>query len=165
MTNPEKSIEVHYKILNAVTKLEVSKGHLNWRISEVAKEANVTRSLIYYYLGKDKEIILKEAVKFMLEKIFNLFEDEPVQVRQRIKVALKELKQMPYLIVLFYFNRNQDNEIGKIIKDAEIRLFELFKKIYPTLQEFDILKLYLLELGSVIYGDLSVDQIDAIFPE
>lgn len=165
MEEIEKSKEVHFKILNAVTKLEVQKGHLSWKISDIAKEAAVTRSLIYYYLGKDKEVILKEAIKFMSEKVFNLFEDEPLRVQFRIKIALEELKEMPYLVLIFFLNRRLDNEIGRIIREQEKRLFLLLKKIYPTLRDNDILRIYLMELGAVVYGDLTDDQIGEFFPE
>jgi len=161
----EKSQEVHFRILNAVTKLEVSKGHLGWKISDVAKEAEVTRSLVYYYLGKDKQVILSEAVKFMLEKVFNLFEDEPVRVQYRIKIALQEIKHMPYLLVLFILNRKKDNFVGEIIRAGEERLFSLLQKIYPTLKPNDILKIYLLDLGAAMYGDLSEAQVEEFFPE
>ncbi|EQC51175.1 TetR/AcrR family transcriptional regulator [Bacteriovorax sp. DB6_IX] len=157
--------EVHFKILNAVTKLEISKGHLKWKISDVAKEADVTRSLVYYYLGKDKEVILKEAIKYMLESVFNLFEDEPVRVKYRIKIALEQIKQMPYLMVLFVLNRRADNEIGEIIRHAEMELFQLLKKIYPQMSDDQVLQLYIMELGAAVYGDLPESFIDNIFPD
>jgi AcrR family transcriptional regulator len=165
MTENKKDQEVHFRILNAVTKLEISKGHLKWKISDVAKEADVTRSLVYYYLGKDKEVILKEAVKFMLESVFNLFEDEPIRVKYRLKIALEQIKRMPYLMVLFVLNRRADNEIGEIIRAGEIELFTLLKKIYPQMSDQQILQLYIMELGAAVHGDLSEDFIDAVFPD
>lgn len=159
------SQEVHFKILNAVTKMEVNKGHLKWKISDVAKEAEVTRSLVYYYLGKDKEVILHEAVKYMTEKIFNLFEDEPLRVKYRLKVALRQLNQMPYLMIIFFLNRREDNEIGRIIREGEQKLFSLLKKIYPQMSDTQILQLYLMELGAAVYGDLSDEFIDSVFPD
>ncbi|OIQ20898.1 MAG: hypothetical protein BM556_02855 [Bacteriovorax sp. MedPE-SWde] len=160
-----KSQEVHFRILNAVTKLEISKGHLKWKISDVAKEADVTRSLVYYYLGKDKEVILKEAVKFMLDSVFNLFEDEPVRVKYRMKIALEQIKSMPYLMVLFVLNRREDNEIGEIIRNGERELFGLLQKIYPQMTDKDILQLYLLELGAAVHGDLPEGFVDEVFPD
>jgi len=165
MTENKKDQEVHFKILNAVTKLEISKGHLKWKISDVAKEADVTRSLVYYYLGKDKEVILKEAVKFMLQSVFNLFEDEPVRVNYRLKIALNQIKQMPYLLVLFVLNRRADNEIGEIIRAGENQLFTLLKKIYPQMSDQQILQLYVMELGAACHGDLSDEFIDSVFPD
>ena len=165
MTEEKKSQEVHFKILNAVTKLEVSKGHLQWKIADVAREADVTRSLIYYYLGKDKEVILHEAVKFMLETIFNLFGDEPLRVKYRMKVALDQLNQMPYLVMIYYLNRTKDNEIGKIIREGEQDLFKLLKSIYPQMSDKDVHKLFLLELGVVLFQDVPEEIMDELFPE
>jgi AcrR family transcriptional regulator len=161
----ERNEETHHKILNAVTKLEVSKGHLKWKISDIAREADVTRSLIYYYLGKEKEVILEEAVKYMLDLIFNLFQDEPLRVKYRMKIALEQLREMPYLLVIYYLNRGQDNKIGGIIRDREQKLFGLLKSLYPQASYSEIMKLYLLELGVVVYQDVPEDFIDSIFPE
>ncbi|TNF29269.1 MAG: TetR family transcriptional regulator, partial [Deltaproteobacteria bacterium] len=45
----------------------MAKGHLEWRLSDIAKDADVTRSLIYYYFGKEKDLILEEAFRYMID--------------------------------------------------------------------------------------------------
>lgn len=57
MTDQNSKEEVYFKICNAVLKLEVVKGNLAQKISDISKESGVTRSLIYYYFGKEKEVI------------------------------------------------------------------------------------------------------------
>ncbi|MFG1498817.1 TetR/AcrR family transcriptional regulator [Halobacteriovorax sp. XZX-3] len=158
-----KSEEVHYRILNAVTKLEVAKGHLNWKIAEVAKEADVTRSLIYYYLGKEKDVILKEAVKYMIARIFNLSQENSVGIRERIKIVRKQIIQMPYLLALYMINKGAGNELSDIIVEAEAELFELLKKKYPNVDPREHLKIYLMELGVCLYRDVDDDTLDYIF--
>ncbi len=161
MTN--KSEEVHFRILNAVTKLEVAKGHLNWKIAEVAKEADVTRSLIYYYLGKEKDVILKEAVKFMIARVFNLSQERSVGIRERIKIVRNQIIQMPYLLALYMINKGAGNEISDIIVEAEQELFTLLAKKYPTLDPREHLRIYLMQLGVCLYRDIDDESLDYLF--
>lgn len=157
--------EVYFKICNAVLKLEVTKGSKAWKISDIAREADVTRSLIYYYFGKEKETILKEAWGHMLSTIFNLSGEAPLGVRERMKVVVSQIKSMPYLFVLFFLEKNKDTEIGELIRSGEAKLLLKLKSIYESVSEEDIFKTYLLELGSVAYGNMTNEQIDKIFPE
>src|ERR1700745_3649674 len=46
MTNKDKH---YWNILDAVFRLEVTKGHLRWKISDVSRLAGVQRTLVYYY--------------------------------------------------------------------------------------------------------------------
>lgn len=163
MANSSKSEEVHFRILNAVTKLEVAKGHLNWKIAEVAKEADVTRSLIYYYLGKEKDVILKEAVKFMISRIFNLSQQNSVGIRERIKIVRDQIIQMPYLLALYMINKGADNDISAIICEAESELFELLKQKYPAVDPREHLRIYLMELGVCLYRDIDDETLDYLF--
>ncbi|PIP89942.1 MAG: hypothetical protein COW01_00525 [Bdellovibrionales bacterium CG12_big_fil_rev_8_21_14_0_65_38_15] len=159
----ESKEDIHYKILGSVTKLEVNKGHLLWTISQVATDSGVSRTLIYYYYGKEKEKLLSEAMKYMVQTVFNLEGLDPIMPRERIKLVLQQLNQMPYLLVLFYLNRRADNEIGQIIKDAEESLFSLLKKLSPGLTKESFMMIYLLELGCALHGDVDHEMIDTLF--
>ena len=127
--------EVYFKICNAVLKLEVTKGNLGWKISDVSKEARVTRSLVYYYFGKEKDTIFKEAWGYMLESIFHLQGEDSVGVKERMKIVISQIKKMPYLIVLFVLEKNRESEIGELIRAGEEALLVKLSKIYPELSE------------------------------
>ncbi len=161
----ESKEDIHYKILASVTKLEVNKGHLVWTMSQVANDSGVSRTLIYYYYGKEKEKLLSEAMKFMVQTVFNLEGLEPVMPRDRIKLVLKQLNQMPYLLVLFYLNRRADNDIGQIIREAEESLYLLLKKLSPELTKESFMMIYLLELGCALHGDVEHEMIDRLFSQ
>lgn len=77
---------------------------------------------------------------------------------------LVQLKNMPYLFVLFYLQRNEDTEIGKMIKQCEENLLKVFQKDFPQKNKDEILKIYLLELGAVAY-QLPSEKIGPIFKE
>src|SRR4051812_20071634 len=74
----QKSID---RVLWTCIELEITHGHLNWRMSDLAKKSGVTRTLIYYYFGKSKEDILKQAVNYFADTFF----DVRIEVIQRIR--------------------------------------------------------------------------------
>ena len=161
----QSKADIHHKILASVTKLEVNKGHLIWTISQVASDSGISRTLIYYYYGKEKEQLLNEAMKYMVQTVFNLEGLEPILPKDRIKLVLEQLKEMPYLLVLFYLNRRKDNEIGRIIKNAEESLYLLLKKLSPELTKESFMMIYLLELGCALHGDVDNQLINNLFDQ
>lgn len=161
---------LYYKVFNAVLKLELTKGHLLWKLSDVAKSASVTRSLIYYYFGKEKETVLREAWKFMIDvlflpepQIYDQNRPKDLSIKERMEFVIKKIEEMPYLFILFFFEKNKDSELGKMIRDAEDKLLDHLQKEFPTMTKTEILKIYLLELGAVMYQRLTSQEFDAIF--
>ena len=159
---PKKDKEqVFFAICNSVLKLEVTKGHLRWRPSDVASDAKITRSLIYYYFGKDKEALLEESLRYMITLFFVRPPD--VRLRERVKQILDRTKAMPWLFILFVIEKGRDTKLSRLIKDAEAKLIEDMEKRRPALSKTEILGIYLLELGCLAYGDVSQAQMDELF--
>jgi AcrR family transcriptional regulator len=147
--------DVFFKICNSVLKLESLKGHLNWRISDVAKDSDITRSLIYYYFGKKKDVLLEESYRYMLDLIFDLPQKKTGSAQERLEEVLGQVKKMPYLFVLFFLQKDQDTELGELIRSAEAKLLQRLKAEYPQKTDEEILKTYIFELGVVSYKNLS----------
>jgi AcrR family transcriptional regulator len=161
-TEKPKQDEIFYSICHTVLKLEVGKGHLKWTVSDISRESGVTRSLIYYYFGKEKEVILEEAYRYMLDTIFNLKREESLGIKERMKLTVKRLQEMPYLFVLYYLKKNSDTQIGELIRTAEEQLMNNFKKDYPEMSEEEVLKIFIMELGCIAY-QLSPEKSDQLF--
>lgn len=160
--NQQEKEEVHFKICNSVLKLEVNKGHLKWTISEISKDSGVTRSLIYYYFGKEKQTLLEEAYRYMVQIFFSTDDDRALGLPIRMGRVLEKIKDMPYAFVLFYLERKEDTEIGQLIQRAEDRLIGRLKKEFPDMGDDELLRIYILELGSIAYG-LEPERIGDIF--
>jgi len=154
--------EVYYKICNSVLKLEVAKGHLKWTVSDVARDSEITRSLVYYYFGKEKISILEEATRFTLELIFNTEGKNKMGVKERIKATLKKINTMPYLFVFYFISKAENGKIAKLIREAESKLLNNLANDYPNYSKDEVLKIYLLELGSISY-QLNHEKSDDIF--
>lgn len=157
-----KKDDVFYKICHTVLKLEVGKGNLKWTVSDISKESGVTRSLIYYYFGKEKEVILEEAYRYMIDTMFNLKREDSLGIRERMKLTLERMENMPYLFILYYLKKKSDSEIGELIRKAEAALLHNFRNDYPEKSEEEILKIFLLELGCIAFR-IPVEMSDNLF--
>lgn len=153
LESKEGKEEVFFKICNSVLKKEIEKGHLKWTISDVARDADVTRSLVYYYFGKEKEKVFNEAWKYMVSMFFQFSpEGKSIPINERMKNILTSMKRMPYLFILFFLEKSRGSEIAKEIEKAEEHLMGVFQQEYPSYSKTQILRLYLLELGAIAYN-------------
>jgi len=148
--SPSKE-EIYFAVCNAILKMEIAKGHLKWTLSDISRESKVTRSLLYYYFGKEKKAVLEVAYQFVVSHFYNIDRTKTVSLRERLAQVLRDLKNMPYLIILFYMAKGEDSEFGRIIRKKEAELLLALKFEFPHLTEMQILEVYLLELGAMLY--------------
>lgn len=156
--------EVYHKICHAVLHLEVSKGNLKWSLSDISREADVTRSLIYYYFGKEKKTILEEAFRYVAEVMFNTDQSEKLGIVNRMKFVLERVRRMPFIFVLFFLRKRDGSELSQIIQKAEENLLEILKRDFPELDEKEVKKMYLLELGAIA-TNMSDEEAESVFGE
>jgi AcrR family transcriptional regulator len=152
---------VFFKICDSVLYHEVTKGHLKWSLSDVSKEADVTRSLIYYYLGKEKDVILHEAILFMLDLFFNTSGENKLGVRERMKSVLTQMREMPHLYMYYISERTKDTKYGNMIRETEKNLLVYLQKEL-NLKEIDVMRLLMLNLGAVSF-QLDPEMVDEIY--
>ncbi len=165
--------EIFFAVCSAILKLEFAKGHLQWSVSDVARTSGITRSLIYYYFGKEKSTVLKEAYRFVTQIFFDRRSRDLTPENSntqnsghmiQLKATLVDLQKMPNLFVLYYLNKNADNEYGQMIRKAEQKLIKDLHKSFPNLSHQEIQKFYLLELGCLAY-QVPPKEVDQIFSE
>lgn len=154
--------EIYFAVCNAILKMEVAKGHLQWTLSDISRESNITRSLIYYYFGKEKEKVLEEAYKFIIANFFDIERTKTMGIRERLRQVLTDLKSMPYLLVLYYLEKHNNTEFGQMIHKAEALLIKNMKNEFPNMTEQQLLEIYLKELGAIAY-QLPVEKVDGMF--
>ena len=153
---------IYIQVCSTVLALEYQKGHLNWTFSEVSRKSKVTRTLIYYYFGKEKEKVLEEAYKFIIANFFDIERTKTMGIRDRLRQVLTDLKSMPYLLVLYYLEKHNNTEFGKMIQKAEAVLIKNMKNEFPNMTEQQLLEVYLKELGAIAY-QLPLDKVDNMF--
>lgn len=145
-----KKEQVYFKICDSVLLHELIKGHLKWSLSDISKHSGITRSLIYYYMGKEKEQILQEAIRFMLELFFNTNIDKRLGVEGRMELVLTQIRQMPHIFLYYVSERIKDTDYGVMIRDREEALFSYMEKELQVSRE-KVLKLFLMELGACAF--------------
>lgn len=146
--------KIYMNILRTVLRLELQKGHLNWSLSEISRLSDVTRSLIYYYFGKNKKEIYNEAISYFSKTMFRIDKiPDDFTAPERIKILLKTLKENPFLFIHFYNNKIKGTPIGTDLRNIEKKLMGKLSHEFPGLLENELLLIYVIELGILAYQD------------
>lgn len=125
-------------VMEAVIELEMTKGHLKWRMSDLARKSGVTRSLLYYYFGKSTHSIFKEAVNFYIGQFLEFRQERAEKIRQGqvidlISSARKRLRKNPYFLQFYAKHRLEETpEISTLFQKAEHKYFENLRDSLPT---------------------------------
>lgn len=146
-------------------RLEVVKGHLAWKISDVSRLSGVQRTLIYYYFGKSKDGILQTAMKSIGDELFGLNAErlqlwQEGKVRESIQMTRAHIAKAPHVVEFFFHWRFQKSPIQAMLLDLEKRDVAKFKMLFK-LKDADAQALYAVLFGLVIFPDLPEAVLDA----
>ena len=164
MANKDKHF---WQILDSVLRLEVVKGHLRWKISDVSRLAGVQRTLVYYYFGKSKEGILKSAMAVIGDEFFGLSPERlelwsQGKVRESILRTRELVKKAPHTTEFFFHWRHQKSDIQDVLIGLEKRYLSKLKRRFPELTDVDCRALYSIFFGLCNTPDLSDEVLDRI---
>lgn len=116
----KKSTETRKKIIDTATKLFNEKGYYDTNIKDIAREANIVHSSIYYYF-KNKESIAREIFDQLVDKIDKVTSDiykekHDILLNSIIKyilifkyIALNKATQAVYYDIVQYSNYDKTN--------------------------------------------------------
>jgi len=143
-----------WKIVNTVLALEVSKGHLKWKVSDLSRLTGVNRSLIYYHLGKTKKEIFHTCFEKIADEFYGLSEERLQMVRNGRLLDCTKLSQQMFNehpeFMIFYFKwRMKKSPIQQVLIKIEERYQKKLKSIFPSLSEKEIVSLHGLLQGLV----------------
>jgi AcrR family transcriptional regulator len=124
-------------IMEAVIELEMTKGHLKWRMADLSRLSGVTRSLLYYYFGKNTKSIFKEAVHYYIGQFLDFRIERAEKVRkgeiiELISVARKKLRKNPYFLQFYAKHRLEETDVSHLFQKAENHYFENLKETLPV---------------------------------
>jgi AcrR family transcriptional regulator len=144
--------EVYKAVLNAAIELDIQLGHLAWTYTQLAKRSKISRTLIYYYFGKDKINILKEACLLFGEELAGLSSERMDAWKEgRIDLGLQKTRELfkdyPYLVPFYFLYRTLDNEIGELIRRYEEEGYKKRKLFFPDATSQDLQILFSFHLG------------------
>lgn len=151
--------EIYWAVLDSVIRLDILKGHLAWKISDLARSSNISRPLIYYYFGSSKEVIMKTAIGFLGEEYFGLSE-ERLKLWKEGKVVESVLRsrvlcqKAPYVHFFYLLRRDLQSFVGEELRSYEGRYRAKLHQFYP-----DLTKDSIDALSAVFFGLAAVPEI------
>lgn len=163
----EQKDQNYWNILNAVIRLEVSKGHLSWKVTELSRLSKVGRPLIYYYFGKSKKEIVDTALKIIGDEFFGL-SPERLQMWKEGRILESVLKTRALLakaphVSQFYFHwRHQDSEVSKALVKLEKRHQKKIKSLYPDCGDIESQVIFAVLFGLILAPDIKPKAAEAL---
>lgn len=138
---------IHRKIVYLVISLDTSKGHLKWKVSDLARLAKISRPLVYYHFGKTKRAILFRSLELIAEEYFNLAEDGKISLSEgRINESLRRTRRLylehPSLAVFYQKWRTQPSPLQDRLIAIEERYQDKLRRTFPHLPNSQIIALH-----------------------
>lgn len=157
----------YWAVLEAVIKLEVSKGHLLWKVTELSRLSGVGRPLIYYYFGKSKKEIVQTALKIIGDEFFGLSEERILlwkegRVVDSILKTRELIERAPYVSVFFFHWRHKDGEIADYLKSLENRYRQKISQVRPDFSKLEVDVFFTIAFGLSVFPELKPEVIGAI---
>lgn len=164
-----ESRHIRLDVLNLVLTYEVTKGHLKWKVSDVARRLNLSRSLIYYHFGKSKEEILESCYQLLAEEFYGLNLDlRPLRNldSRGLESALLRTQSIylknPAIVIFYHRWRNEASESKARIVQIEKQFQGRLRAVFPELSELDILALHTIMHGVVTSPFTSLEALRVI---
>lgn len=161
--------QIRMDILNLVLMSEVTKGHLKWKVADLSRKLNISRSLIYYHFGKSKEAILESCYDMIAEEFYGLslnkaplrFLDVDIFANSLLKTQSIYL-QNPAIVVFFHRWRIKPSEIQTQILKIENKFRAQLQAVFPELSSTEIAALHTLMHGVVTAPFASPDTVKLV---
>jgi AcrR family transcriptional regulator len=144
--------EIYWSVFDAVIRLDIQKGHMNWKITELARASKISRTLIYYYFGKSKEQIMKSAIDYLGQEFLGLTTERLVlwnegKVLESVLKSRAMAQKSPHVTFFYMIRKSLDTEVGRAIKELDRRHRKKLQEFYPVSDKDDIEA-----LAAVLFG-------------
>lgn len=147
-----------------VLRLEESKGHLKWKVQELADRSNISRSLIYEYLGSNKKEILLNALRYFIDEFYGFSQAETVLTfSEQIQQARKKMALYPEAVIFYQKWRSRPSWLQNEFISIEERFHNKLKNRFPQLDQIEIRALHSLIHGLVTAPFLDDKESDLLF--
>ncbi len=148
------------ELVSNVFVLESRHGHLKWKVSELARNCQVSRPSVYYHLGRNKKEILHSCLDIIASEFYGLSPNRTDQVRkgelvESIKYSRKLFLQTPELTVFYIKWTNTKSDIQKKLADTDRRYQQRLKNLFPHLTSQQ-----LTALQAVFHGIITTPIVD-----
>ena len=153
-------------VLNQVLSLEVSKGHLKWKVSDLARMTGMSRPLIYYHLGNTKRAILENSMDLLAQEFYGLGGKRAgtgeMSHRNLVDALIEAqafLAEVPLLVVFYSKCRAGNSPLHKKFVEIEKRFQQKLARQFQNFNKIQIIALYSIIHGVVTSPFVSVESI------
>lgn len=146
--------------MNTVLAFENQKGHLKWKVTEIARASKVSKSLVYYYLGSTKEQILDSSIRIGCEEFYGLNPEREELIRTQGLIAsimyTREIFLKNYAFSSFYLRwAKTPTPMGKALQEYDKRYQKKLKGLFPHMNDTERKALRAIFNGFVVAPDLN----------
>ncbi len=155
-----------FTLVNTILAFENQKGHLKWKVTEIARASKVSKSLVYYYLGSTKEQILDTCIRIGSEEFYGLSAERTAMIQSKGIIAsimyTREIFLKNYAFNAFYLRwRMTPTDLGRKLQEYDVRYQEKLRLLFPHLSDTERLALQALFQGLVVAPNLNEDALKA----
>lgn len=162
-TKPDKH-ETLLRLAHAVFALEVSKGHLAWKVTDLVRKSGCSRTLIYRYLGSSREEMLSSILDFFLTEFYGLSSKESeVVFSEQVRIGRAFIQENPEAALFYIRWRTKESKLSGTFAKVEKRFLTRLKKLFPDVSETDLIARHAVMHGLITAPFLSADQAAEIY--
>lgn len=164
----EEPTNVRLDILEAMLKLENEKGHLAWKVADLARSAGVSRALVYYHFGKTKPDILDAGIEIIAEEYFGLTKKRSELVERgqgwaSVAHTRAMITARPSFAIFYLRWRSQKaTPIGKKLAAIDARYQAMLARAFPQLSPPKIIALHAMLYGVVTAPFVTDEAVEVI---
>jgi len=137
--------EIVFKNATAIVfDLELSEGHLRWKVTELAKRSGVSRALIYKYLGSSKEEIIINSIEIVSSLIQGYSSPSRDEHWEKGKQELSIIESYEIsrnyqsaMAFYFYWSSKKNSPYRGIFLKNEKRIRKRLERLYPNKDSSD----------------------------
>lgn len=159
--------EKYWNILNHAVRLEVTKGHLRWTMTDLSRASGVGRTLIYHYFGKTKESIIQEALKLIADEVFGLSTErlqlwQEGRIQESVSKSRELLEKAPHLREFYIHWRQKPSEVQEHLIQVEKRYTQKLKLLKKDLSADQAKAIFAVLFGLVMTPELNIKTIELV---
>ena len=129
--------QTQLKIIQALFRLEISKGHLRWTVTQLARASGISRVTIYFHFGSNKKQILESALRSICGEFFGLTPERQELAKSDFiasaRITRDLAEQTPEFQVFYQVWRATKSPYCDILCEFETEYRKKLQALFPRL--------------------------------
>lgn len=143
-----------FNIVNSVLRFELAKGHLRWKVTDIARVSGVNRGIIYYNFGRTKGQIFDTCLDVISSEFYGTSEERMKFIERGdlygcVFQNFKMFRESPEFLVFYSNARVKKSPLRDRLIAIEENYREKLSQIFPHLSSEEILAVHAVIQGAV----------------